>query len=196
VAALSLSQLEGIDLQAGWPSQLVPQAAAIEEAESGGNPAAIGPGGSWGTFQIQPQYHQGDTQTTDPLTQAKDALAIYQAAGGFTPWSTYPGAAAPYLAQAEAAMAGQPSSSPPASSASSSPASSDASSLWGALSSSTGVLLGQGVNMGQMALGGLVLAGGIAFMLWQTQAGQRVVATAARAGKRAVKTAAEAAVLA
>lgn len=112
---LSIAQLESIDLAAGWPSADVPTAAAIEEAESSGDPDAIGPGGSWGTFQVQPQAHADIPQTSDPLQQAEDALSIFEAAGNsFQPWSTFTeGTYAQFLGDASAAFAGASAAAAP-----------------------------------------------------------------------------------
>lgn len=103
---LSLSQIEGDLEAAGWPSSDIPTAAAIAEAESSGNPAAIGPGGSWGLWQVQPQYHPDISQTTNPVQQASSALSIFRAAGSsFAPWSTYlEGTYQQYLGAATSAL--------------------------------------------------------------------------------------------
>lgn len=87
--AYSFQQLEQIWQEGGGSAALAPVMAAIALAESSGNPSAIGPGGSWGLWQIQPQ-DWSFSQTTDPITQASDANSIYQQQG-LTAWSTYTG---------------------------------------------------------------------------------------------------------
>lgn len=88
MATYSYSQLEGIWTQGGGSPVMAPIMAAIALAESSGNPAAIGPGGSWGLWQIQPQSHPGVGETTDPVQQAQDANAIL-GSQGLSAWSTY-----------------------------------------------------------------------------------------------------------
>lgn len=66
---------------------MAPIMAAIALAESSGNPSAIGPGGSWGLWQIQPQ-DWGFSQTTDPVTQAQDANQVLSQQG-LSAWTTY-----------------------------------------------------------------------------------------------------------
>lgn len=69
-------------------------AAAIAMAESSGRTAVEGDvalGGSIGLWQIYTKVHTQWTpqQLTDPNVNAAAAFSIYQAAGGFTPWTTY-----------------------------------------------------------------------------------------------------------
>jgi hypothetical protein len=103
---LTQDSLRQLAQQAGFQGSDINTAAAIAEAESSGNPAAVGdlnltPGGSVGLWQINlvahPQYTAA--QLMNPLTNAQAAYAIYKAAGySFTPWSTYKnGAYAQYL---------------------------------------------------------------------------------------------------
>lgn len=87
MATYSYSQLEGIWTQGGGSAALAPVMAAIALAESSGNPSAIGPGGSWGLWQIQPQ-DWGFNQTTDPVAQAQDANQVLSKQG-LSAWSTY-----------------------------------------------------------------------------------------------------------
>lgn len=101
MAALTLAQLEAFDLKAGWPAALVPTAAAVEQAESGGNPGAVGPQsngdrGSWGLFQVQTGQHPalvgkyGQQLLSDPLAESQAGLAVYRSQG-WDAWSTYSG---------------------------------------------------------------------------------------------------------
>ncbi len=93
---LTLAQLQALAASVGFPDPAL--AAAVAMAESGGNPNAIGDtnivqGPSYGLFQIdvyfQTQYRANPSVLFDPTTNAKAAYAIWKAAGGFTPWSTY-----------------------------------------------------------------------------------------------------------
>ena len=95
---LSFDQLSTLAANAGFSGDDIVTAAAIALAESSGNPVAVGdlnvtPGGSIGLWQINlkahPQYNS--QQLLDPQTNANAAYAIFTAAGGFTPWSTYNG---------------------------------------------------------------------------------------------------------
>lgn len=114
-------------LAAGWPAQLAVVMTAIAGAESGWRDDAQGDlglqnntwGPSFGLFQIRTL--RADTGTGSdrdinrlagsPTEQAEAALAIYQRAGGFSPWTVYrTGAYRQHLdaAQAAAARAGTP----------------------------------------------------------------------------------------
>lgn len=84
---LSVQQMAQYWSQAGGNPGLSHTMGQIGMAESSGNAAAIGPGGSWGLWQIQPQ-DWGFTKTTDPLTQALDAVQI-EGIQGLRAWSTY-----------------------------------------------------------------------------------------------------------
>jgi hypothetical protein len=90
------AQLQGLWINAGGPKTLAPLAAAIAMAESGGCSAAVNPtdnGGtqtSWGLWQISNGTHaQPVPGILSPATNAQQAVAKYQGAGGFSPWGTY-----------------------------------------------------------------------------------------------------------
>lgn len=92
----SYAQLEGLWINAGGPATLAPLAAAIALAESGGCSAAVNPTDnngtqtSWGLWQISNGTHsQPVSGILNPATNAAQAVAKYQAAGGFSPWGTY-----------------------------------------------------------------------------------------------------------
>ena len=94
----SYAQLEQLWINAGGPAAQAPVAAAIAEAESGGNSAAVNPadnGGaqtSWGLWQISNGTHaQPSANILDPAANAAAAVAKYQAAGGSfaRDWGTY-----------------------------------------------------------------------------------------------------------
>ena len=105
---LSYGQLEGPWDAAGGPKSLAPLAAAVAEAESGGRDvmqqgqpfATTG----WGYWQITP----GGPQYLDPMTDAREAVAKWSAAGhSFSPWTTYvDGAYKPFLNGAVPAAGG------------------------------------------------------------------------------------------
>jgi hypothetical protein len=99
-STLSYAQLVAFAQSAGFSATDAQTAAAIALAESGGNSSAIGDeslapsdGPSYGLWQINvgskanPQY--AGQNLTDPQTNANIAFALWQSAGGFTPWSTY-----------------------------------------------------------------------------------------------------------
>ncbi len=123
--ALSYAQIEGYWIAAGGPSNVASIAAAITGAESSFEPGAIQQGtaycgsGSnktgWGLWQItcgnsSPAQFGQDYQLLDPWNNAEAAVAKYDAAGGFSPWSTYTdGAYASHLQN----VAAQPPTSDP-----------------------------------------------------------------------------------
>jgi hypothetical protein len=90
------AQLEQLWINAGGSKSTAPVAAAIAEAESGGNPKATNPADnngtqtSWGLWQVSNGTHaQPVPNVLDPNVNAAAAVAKYQAAGGWSPWGTY-----------------------------------------------------------------------------------------------------------
>jgi hypothetical protein len=90
------AQLEQLWLNNGGAKALAPVAAAIAEAESGGNAAATNPTDnngtqtSWGLWQISNGTHaQPVPNILDPNVNASQAVAKYNGAGGWSPWGTY-----------------------------------------------------------------------------------------------------------
>lgn len=87
----SYAQLEGLWINAGGPKSLAPLAAAIAEAESGGNSDARNPSGASGLWQILGNPFPGNP--FDPATNARMAVAKWRDAPGggnnFSPWVTY-----------------------------------------------------------------------------------------------------------
>jgi len=98
---MNLAQLRSLAASVGFDDP--DTAAAIAMAESGGDPHAQGdprgpadatPNGvssSFGLWQVHtPAWPQFDAQSLlDATYNAHAAIAIFKAAGGFTPWSTY-----------------------------------------------------------------------------------------------------------
>ena len=87
---VSYSQLEALWTAAGGPKGTANTAAAIAEAESGGGYDQMQQGQpfattGWGYWQITP----GGPQYYNPMTNAREAVSKYKAAGGFSPWTTY-----------------------------------------------------------------------------------------------------------
>lgn len=91
----SYAQLEQLWINAGGSKSLAPMAAAIAEAESGGNSAAMnytdngGTQTSVGLWQVSTGTHQFPAAWTTPSGNAAEAVAKYTAAGGWSPWGTY-----------------------------------------------------------------------------------------------------------
>lgn len=93
----SYAQLEQLWINAGGPRALAALAAAIAEAESGGNSAAVNPTDnngtqtSWGLWQISNGTHsQPVNNILDPSVNASQAVAKFKGAGNsFAPWGTY-----------------------------------------------------------------------------------------------------------
>jgi Lysozyme like domain len=95
VTRYTYAQLEQLWVNAGGPASAAPVAAAIAEAESGGNPQATNPTDnygtqtSWGLWQISDGTHsQPVPGILDPVTNAQAAVAKYKASG-WSPWGTY-----------------------------------------------------------------------------------------------------------
>ncbi len=93
---VTYAQLEGLWIKAGGPRSVAPIAAAIAEAESGGDANQYNPtdnGGtqtSWGLWQVSHGDHSPYPKWNDPLANAQYAVAKYRGAGNaFTPWGTY-----------------------------------------------------------------------------------------------------------
>jgi hypothetical protein len=101
---LGYAQIEGFWVDAGGPSgydgsYTYPQvAAAITACESSYEPGIIQPDEpysttGWGLWQITPgnsvSQYGTDFQVLDPWNNAEAAVSKYDAAGGFSPWTTY-----------------------------------------------------------------------------------------------------------
>jgi hypothetical protein len=114
-STLTPAQLLQLAAAAGFSGSDLITAAAIAEAESSGNPNALGDTdigsgtGSFGLWQINadahPEYGPNFAQLYDPSTNAAAAYAIYKTAGySFKPWSTYnSGAYLAYLSEMQTA---------------------------------------------------------------------------------------------
>jgi hypothetical protein len=100
---LGYADIEGFWIDAGGPPSVAETAAAITGAESSYYPGIIQPGvdycgsgsdkAGWGLWQITcgnsvPAYGT-DFQVLDPWNNAEAAVSKYNAASGFSPWSTY-----------------------------------------------------------------------------------------------------------
>jgi hypothetical protein len=124
----SLAQLESLWIGAGGPIGAAPQAAAIAEAESGGNPTAYNAtqasgDQSFGLWQINTAAHtQWGSQVTangagsifSPQQNAQDAVSLFTGTGGFSgPWAAefVPGSPASARYQAALAQAPNPNTS-------------------------------------------------------------------------------------
>jgi hypothetical protein len=124
VTTYSYAELEGLWINAGGPRALAPVAAAIAEAESGGNSDAYnghdtnGRGGtqvSAGLWQISNGTMTPVPNWSDPATNARDAVGKWRDAGqSFSPWGTFnSGAYKAYLSNKTtpaATVAGSPTS--------------------------------------------------------------------------------------
>jgi hypothetical protein len=111
MAVYSYAQLEQLWINAGGSTATAPVAAAIAEAESGGNSLAAYPGttvaagagsntdatGLWQILGVPAGFTPA--QLTDPVANAQMAVAKYKGAGNsFSPWVTYTsGAYLPYV---------------------------------------------------------------------------------------------------
>lgn len=126
--AYSFSQLEQLWKQAGGNPASAPIAAAIALAESTGNPSALNNDPNTGDYSVglwQVNYfgslYQSRTaqfgppaQLTNPLANAKAAVAISDNGTNFSPWSTYKsGAYQSYLSGGGAASPSSLTQAPP-----------------------------------------------------------------------------------
>jgi hypothetical protein len=112
---LSFEQVAAVAIKAGFDPGPAVIATAITMPESSMDSDAIQQGvpysaQGWGLWQITP----GDSEPQfginnallDPLNNARAALAKYDGAGSFEPWTTFTsGKDVPYIGQAEAAVA-------------------------------------------------------------------------------------------
>jgi hypothetical protein len=110
VATLSNQQAACYLAKAGWPQDLIPTMVAIGHPESGLRTDAQGPAvgarHARGWLQIMDfpdRTAKWDLQ--DPLQNAQAGLAVYQSQG-LGAWTTYPGAAAPFLGPVKQELAG------------------------------------------------------------------------------------------
>ena len=81
---LSFGQLEALWVSAGGPASQQSEAATVAMCESGGNPDAENSSGASGLWQILGQVVAGNI--FDPMVNAENAVAKYNAAGGWSPW--------------------------------------------------------------------------------------------------------------
>jgi Transglycosylase SLT domain len=82
---LSAAQVGQLWLEAGGPSWAESRAVQIAYCESGFNPRAYNPSGATGIWQILGAVVPGDL--TDPLVNARNAVAKFSSAGGtFAAW--------------------------------------------------------------------------------------------------------------
>jgi hypothetical protein len=112
----SMIEIAGYAYTAGLrnPAKLA-MAVAIAEAESGGNPKAYNGKGrddSYGLWQINMKAHttaelgiSSKDALYDPVTNARAMVKISKSGSSWSPWSTYPLAAAAFLPPATAATA-------------------------------------------------------------------------------------------
>jgi hypothetical protein len=100
LAGLDPTTIQTYAANAGFTGADLATAVAVAMAESQGNPQAYNPEkaagtpagkGSYGLWQIYLNAHPefAGQNLYDPQTNANAAFAVYQAAGGFRPWSTY-----------------------------------------------------------------------------------------------------------
>lgn len=95
MARYTYAQLEQLWINAGGDRMLAPMAAAIAEAESGGDSTALNPADNGGTqtsvglWQVSTGTHSYPQSWTTPAGNAAEAVAKYRAAGGWSPWGTY-----------------------------------------------------------------------------------------------------------
>ena len=89
---MNAQQIADYAVNAGFGGSNLVIAIAVALAESGGNPQAVGDGGtSYGLWQIHWTVHPefDKAQLFDPLYNANAAFAIFSSKGNFSDWSTY-----------------------------------------------------------------------------------------------------------
>ena len=101
--------------EAGWAGENLVTAVAVAGAESGYDPGADNPASTaTGLWQVLAS-HGFPVDLTDPLDNAMAAHALWDRAGGWTPWTTWTsGAYRAHLGEAEAAVAGLDCAAPDA----------------------------------------------------------------------------------
>jgi hypothetical protein len=115
VPILSWEQVAAVAIKAGWSPGAAVIAVSITEPESARDSTVIQQGEpyattGWGLWQItpgdsEPQFGVNEAML-NPLSNARAALAKYNGAGGFSPWTTWSaGKNVPYIPEAEAAVA-------------------------------------------------------------------------------------------
>lgn len=89
--AYSFSQLETLWRQAGGSAATAPTAAAVALAESRGIPTAANPSSATGLWQVETSAHPQYTsqQLSNPLENAKAAVAISSNGTDWSPWATF-----------------------------------------------------------------------------------------------------------
>lgn len=112
---LSWEQVAAVAIKAGWSPGPAVIAVSITEPESARDSTVIQQGQpysttGWGLWQITPGNSEPqfgvDHAMLNPLNNARAALAKYNGAGGFSPWTTWTAQKnVPYIPQAEAAVA-------------------------------------------------------------------------------------------
>lgn len=107
MARLTVTQMYALARKAGFGVGGAVNAAAIAEAESGGNPDAVNQSsGATGLWQILPSAHPqyAGTDLKDPGVNAKAAYEISNHGRNWSPWVTYTsGTYRQYLPQAQSA---------------------------------------------------------------------------------------------
>lgn len=81
------SELQSLWIRAGGSPAAAPMASAVALAESSGNPNAYSRTGDVGLWQINAAAHPGQA-TTDPLANARAAVAISANGTNWRPWCT------------------------------------------------------------------------------------------------------------
>lgn len=162
MATYSYAQLEQLWINAGGSKATAPVAAAIAEAESHGNDQALNPTDNNGTqtsvglWQVSNGTHSYPPSWLTPAGNAAEAVAKYQAAGGWSPWGTYDsGAYKQYLNGATT-----PDPNVPAATLTSAQGTSDC--LIGPLPHTSFCALSK--SQARALIGGLCIAGGMAVM--------------------------------
>lgn len=112
---LSWDEIAAVTRQAGWEPGPAAIAVSITMPESSRDDAAVQAGQpyattGWGLWQITPGDSEPqfgiDQAMLNPLNNARAALAKYDGAGGFSPWTTWEhGLNVPYIGDGEAAVA-------------------------------------------------------------------------------------------
>jgi len=193
----SYAQLEQLWINAGGAKSLAPVAAAIAEAESGGNPQAVNPTDnngtqtSWGLWQISNGTHaQPVPNILDPTVNAAQAVAKYQASG-WEPWGTYDsGAYQAYLSPGTTPDANVPTASTTAVTTQDQ----GSACLIAIPHTSQCIVSKEGVRLvlggALMAVGGFLILVGLVLVAAQSSTGQAVI-SATPLGRGAVRAAAK-----
>lgn len=174
MAIYTNQQLQQLWIAAGGSAQNAAIAAAVAMAESGGNSTATNPStGSIGFWQINPQAHPPSQATSDPMGNARAAVAISNNGTNWSAWQAFTnGSYKQFLNGASATPTGF---------------SANPAGLFDGITSAFGDILktivGYVVNGLEVIAGFWLIVAGIAMLAHKSKAANQVISQTAKVGK-------------